>query len=418
MSQLPNIRPSLLLDFANARSLDPRVTFERLSGGTHFNAQGLLVTAGNNRPRFDHDPVTGQSLGLLVEESRTNLLLRSEEFNVLPPWATQRSNITANVTTTTAPDGTNTADKLVEDTTANNSHSLSQQVTTIAGDYTVSFYVKAAERSYIQLRIQEGGSFRARAEFNLATGVAIPVSGSLPTISPAGNGWFRVSLGFTSTGSSTCQPELWLYDSTPSNSYTGDGTSGIFIWGAQLEAGAFPTSYIPTTGATATRAADVASMTGSNFSGWYSQSEGTMFADFFPRLPADSNVFYLYRLHLNTTDHISIRSASGYSPDRVFPAVISGNITQFTGEATAGSGYITMPRAGFEKHALAYKADDFAGSWNGGSPLLDTSGTVPVCTALYIGSSNNVSAFVNGHIRKLAFYPRRLSNTELQELTK
>jgi hypothetical protein len=276
MSQLPNIRPSLLLDFANTRSLDPRVTFTRASGGTHFNAQGLLVTAGDNRPRFDHDPVTGQSLGLLVEEARTNLLLRSEEFDV-SPWGPTRASITANVTATTAPDGTNTADKVVEDTTASATHIIAQAVSYTSGvTYTISIYAKAAERTAFNLRASTQSTFPGEAILDLAAGTVMNVNGT-GGIVPVGNGWYRCSVTATASANGTTGTGLYIRNGG-TLSYTGDGTSGIYIWGAQLEAGAFPTSYVRTVDAQATRAADVASITGSNFSGWNNAAGGTILA--------------------------------------------------------------------------------------------------------------------------------------------
>jgi hypothetical protein len=286
MSNLPNIRPSLLLDFANTRSLDPRVTFTRASGGTHFNAQGLLVTAGNDRPRFDHDPVTGQSLGLLVEESRTNLLLRSEEFDV-SPWGAVNATVTANVTATAAPDGTNTADKLVVNNLANLSDNYGyQNVPKSAASitYTASIYAKAGEYSRVSVLVNDNNNLANRASvlISLADGSVVTAAAAVGTFTSAsvvvnavGNGWYRLGLVFTS-GTETLL-RLRIYN-THDGTTTGDGTSGIFIWGAQLEAGAFPTSYVRTVDAQVTRAADVASITGSNFSGWNNAAGGTILA--------------------------------------------------------------------------------------------------------------------------------------------
>jgi hypothetical protein len=283
MSQLPNIRPSLLLDFANTRSLDPLVTFTRASGGTHFNAQGLLVTAGDHRPRFDHDPVTGQSLGLLVEESRTNLLLRSEEFNDAY-WTKTDVTITAN--STTAPDGAITAEKAVA-TTTNTSHQvyatnhLVQNVT-----LTFSMFVKAAEYSRFVLSISNFVNHSASIRFNLVSGTGENVTvGSTDysnvsfSLTPVGGGWFRAVITVTKGSQNNNNFAIFqILDNVNAGVFAGDGTSGIFIWGAQLEAGAFPTSYVRTVDAQVTRAADVASITGSNFSGWNNAAGGTILA--------------------------------------------------------------------------------------------------------------------------------------------
>ncbi len=104
-TDFPNVRPSLDLRFALAKKLDPRITFTRGSIGTYFGSDGLMRTAGVNEPRFDHYPITGQSLGLLIEESRTNLVTYSEDFN---SWTKFLASVSSN--TATAPDGNTTAD--------------------------------------------------------------------------------------------------------------------------------------------------------------------------------------------------------------------------------------------------------------------------------------------------------------------
>jgi hypothetical protein len=217
--------PSLDLNFAQNKSLiddysgTTLVTHTRASSGTFVGSDGLLKTA------------------------TTNLLLRSEEFDDAS-WTKTGGSITPN--TITAPNSTFTADKLVEDTSTG-SHRIHQQLTTVAGDITFSVYVKAAERDYLQIRFQEGGSFVSRAEYDLALGTAIAVFGSLPSIVNVGDGWYRISLTASSAGSATFQAQVWMADSPSSLSYTGDGTSGLYLWGAQLEQSTTVGEYIPTT---------------------------------------------------------------------------------------------------------------------------------------------------------------------------
>jgi len=215
----------------------------------------------NSAPRFDHNPTTGESLGLLVEEARTNLLLRSEEFDNAS-WTKFRGSITANAST--APNGILSAEKFVEDATASNTHGLFATITIVtATAYTYSVYIKAAERSWVVLGLDIGAGEK-KTWFNLSTGAIGTNANTTATISPAGNGWYRCIVTSTSAATSaTCALKLATNDNV--ESYNGDNTSGIYLWGAQLEAGAFATSYIPTTSATVTRAADVASVTGANF---------------------------------------------------------------------------------------------------------------------------------------------------------
>ena len=247
---LPDIRPSLLLDFANSQTVDPRITFTRDSTATRTNARQLIEIVSANTPRIDYDPVTGQCKGLLIEESRTNLLTYSEQFDNAA-WVKAGATVAPNATI--APDGTITADKLVEDI-ANSQHFVSSSCTTSSGAITASVFVKAAGRTAVQVNIYNGtdtvycrfdinsGTFITSATVNQGTNYSSATSSA----TNVGNGWYRVSIGVTSSvGSASTSLGVYCYNST--STYTGDGTSGLYIWGAQLEAGAFPTSYIPST---------------------------------------------------------------------------------------------------------------------------------------------------------------------------
>jgi hypothetical protein len=259
------IRPSLLLDFANSKTLDPRITFTRGGvsgedtdtfnellqttgrGATYYGDNGLLKYAKPNGPRFDHNPITGESLGLLIEEQRTNLLTYSEDYGNVA-WAKVRSSVTANATT--APDGTTTADKLVEDNTASNTHLVEQvAVTTSGASYTLSVYAKAGERTKFLLSIYTNAT--TAISFDLT---AVTASNASGTITPCANGWYRCSLTFTSGATGNGWYDVILQNASAAYTYTGDGTSGIYIWGAQLEQGAFATSYIPSADSFTSRA--------------------------------------------------------------------------------------------------------------------------------------------------------------------
>jgi len=201
----------------------------------------VLLTAASGVARFDHNPTTGESLGLLIEEQRTNLLLRSEEFDNAS-WTKARSSITAN--TIVAPDGTLTGDKLVEDTTASNTH-LTRQVVTVSANttYTFSVYLKAAERTAARLQSSDNASDTNGffVNVNLSNGT-LSGGGSkgtgtytTSTITSVGNGWYRVSLtGIVDSSTTSVRYEVFLLDGSTS-AYTGNGYSGIYIWGAQLE---------------------------------------------------------------------------------------------------------------------------------------------------------------------------------------
>jgi len=242
------------------------MTFSRTGNtATRVNSSGLIETVNANIPRLDY--LDGTCPKLLMEPQRTNLFLRSEELQT-SPWNTlSTSTITANAIT--SPDGTTDADKLVENT-ASGGHFVYQPVVLAnSTDYTFSIFVKAAERTLVQMRIQAKTTVYTD-NINLTTGVA--TSG---TMTSYGNGWWRYSRTVNSgTGSTEQFLSPWLRDTSGATGYTGDGTSGIYLWGAQCEAGAYATSYIPTTTASVTRNADFSNKT--SISALLNASQGTI----------------------------------------------------------------------------------------------------------------------------------------------
>lgn len=171
--------------------------------------------------------------------ARRNLLIRTEQFDNAP-WNKTRASITGNATV--SPDGTTSADKLVEDTTASNTHGLNQVFIGTAASYTFTAYAKSSERSQIHMKLFNGTSFVSATYFDLAAGTV--GSGTGGAITNAGNGWYRCSINATLAASANCQAQIFLAVGG-SDFYTGNGTSGAFIWGAQLEVGSSATEYQP-----------------------------------------------------------------------------------------------------------------------------------------------------------------------------
>jgi hypothetical protein len=204
------------------------------SGATasRFKIDGTLDAAvAANEPRIDHDPTT-------IEFQ--NLLTYSQQFDNAA-WTKTRSSISANATV--APDGTTTADKLVEDSTASATHLTFQAASVTNGtSYAWSTYAKAGERSIIRMLSLTAG-FAADVYFNLSSGtVSTTVSGT-GSIEPVGNGWYRCTVVNTATSSVSVGLALYLVQSGTTSSYTGDGSSGLYIWGAQLNTGATALPY-------------------------------------------------------------------------------------------------------------------------------------------------------------------------------
>lgn len=253
----------LVINFDPA-SLDSRITFTRASTGTFTGSNGLIQAAAIDVARFAYEPVSLDLLGLLIEPQRINVLEYSEDFSDAY-WTKNNSSVSSNATT--APDGTTTADKIVENT-ANGNHDVRRSAISAAGTttYTQSIYVKAAERTRGAL-LMIGGSGNCKVNFNLTTGVVTASTAGgwvsvLSSLTDCGNGWFRVQNTATSNaGTTTILAGFFLANASGSTNYVGDGTSGMFMWGAQLEVGATASSYMPTAAGSFTRNADNASMT-------------------------------------------------------------------------------------------------------------------------------------------------------------
>lgn len=393
------------------------ITFTRASSATYFDSTGTLQTATTDVPRFDYNPSTLAPLGFLIEESRTNSLPRSEEFSDAS-WTKGGATVTAD--STTAPSGTATADTLTEDTSTGQ-HRVYRSVsgTTNTNPYTYSIFAKAGTRTRIYIGIAEGATFvrQGNAVFDLSAGTVVNASsgtggatGGSATIQNVGNGWYRCTYTLTLGGTDTsifCDNNLVSTGTTIS--YTGNGTSGLFLWGAQLEAGAFPTSYIPTTTTAVTRAADVASV--NTLSPWYNATEGTIYAEFLRNTTPAASTFPQFvniddggvnnRLALSTNSARNLRGQ----------VAIAG---VFTTIATANA----YTEGAVSKFALGYQALNHAVVANGGTAATNTSVNVPSgLTTMRLGDQSGGAGNINGYLRRVTYYPRRLSNAELQTLT-
>ena len=398
--------PSLDLRFADNKSLVDAVTgaqlvtFTRASSGTFVGSDGLIKTATTNEPRFDHNPTTGESLGLLVEEARTNLVLRSEEFDDVA-WTKTNSTITAN--TVVSPDGLTTGDSITS--SAGLLGSVVQAISQTTGTaYTFSAFAKADQYTFCQLRITGTvvGTI-TRAYFNLTTGTITGTVNCTASITPVGNGWYRCSITYTTILTATASPRV--YGQVDAADTVGDGTSGIYIWGAQMEAGAFPTSYIPTTTATVTRAADVASITGSNFSSWYNQAEGTVFAEF---TAAAYNTASLAISDGTNNNRIMIdRGSTG-----------TRYIITNAGVSQSGGAQTPYTLNSFAKASIGFALDNCNLAVNGLTQTVDTSVSIPsTVDRLLLGVNASASGYGNGPIKRVTFWPIRPADSTLQTIT-
>ena len=396
-------QPSLVLDFAGTGTLDPRVTFTRSKTGTYYNSSGVLTTAAIDAPRFDYNPSTLAPLGLLIEQSSTNLELYSGAIGGTG-WTNIR--LSANLTANIAPDGTQTASLLTEDTSTNSHlvYNATALNVTNATSYTVTRYAKQAGRTWLNIV----PSFSAgSAYFDLANVTLGTVTGGTATITSVGNGWCKCTFTVTSN-TTTGYIFTQLASANGTNTYTGNGYSGIYIWGAQSEALAFPTSYIPTTSAQVTRAADNASMTGTNFSSWFNQGQGTVYSEI-----ASFTNFALGSSRVGW----QIDSGSGVTDRFVYNQTSSAMTTQVGGTTQANFSIPAPSAKAFTKNAFSYSPNLFNDSYNGTALSTITSGSIPTVSRLILGDQGVNSLPLNGWIKKFSYYPIQFTSAQNQALT-
>ena len=387
----------------------------RATTATYVDENGVIQTALANVPRIDFTNGTGS---LLVEPQRTNLLLRSEEFDNAY-WSKINATVTANAIT--APDGNLTADSLIENTSTG-VHWLAATPTTItAGNIlTHSIFFKritgSADRFLRISMLDNTFSNGARALFDVQNGtIALaPISVGLGSnvssnIEDYGNGWYRASLTCKLDGVSTTLRlgnYLQLTGVTYSAPYTGDGTSGIYIWGAQLEQGSNASSYIPTVASTVTRNADVISKTG--ISDLIGQTEGTMFLDFESLSDSITNEQFSIS---DGTDANTIKFVIGSAVGGIRA---EGRISLVNTFAITFSTFDYLSR---KKIAVAYKENDFVFYVNGVQIGTDSLGAIPPSfSQLKFSTGAGTNPFF-GKVYTNQVYKTRLTNSELATLT-
>lgn len=379
------------------------ITFTRASTGTYFNSAGTLTSAAINEPRLDYNPSTLAAQGLLIEEARTNIIIFSA---VLPAGV----NVTITADTFVAPDGTTTGDQILDNTTLGEHYTDSSFTPTATTNYTFSAFIKnigASSSGFACLRL--AGDFSAFVIVNLSTftvattGGAQYVSSSIQAIN---NGWYKISVTGVSVSTTASVARLQVTNAANLSPYIGIG-EGFAAWGRQLEAGAFPTSYIPTAGAQATRAADVASV--NTLSPWYNASEGTFVCQF------RKDVGVLCRL-LVVDNGASGLTTNGINLDLV--STTQARTEGFAGGAAQWDLRQTIALGSTQTVAVGYATNSIGFSANGATPTTDSAATIPSTGITTLALANwNSANYLNGYLRRITYYPRRLSNAELQTLT-
>jgi hypothetical protein len=401
---------SLDLQFAADKTLTarrgPTPVFTRGSTGTFVGSNGLIQTAAINEPRFDHTSA-GVCRGLLIEESRTNLVTQSGDASL---WPNSNGTVTNNGSTT-APDGSSNG-FLGGIGTAS---LITPATSSITGLHTASVFLKRNNTDWARLQVAQG-SFAHAVNFwvNLATGAAgtLAVAAGTPTslsaqVTPFGNSWYRVSI--TASYPATASLSLTVTSATADNSTTRVSGSVYEVWGGQIEAGSFATSYIPTTTGTLARSADVCSITGGDFTGLYNQSEGTLLSE-----ASIANLIGNNRGIVQIDDDLTnnfIRHVYGVA-DGGFRSLIRANT-----DAQTALSVVTGAASTIQKRAIAYAGTSFASSANGAAVETATRTMPTGLNNIKIGYLFTGSFYLSGHIASIRYYKKRLPNAKLVTLT-
>lgn len=397
MSNYPTVRPSLTLDFQKSKQLDPRISFSRSSSATYVEG-GVVKYADEHQARFEEE-------GLLIEESRTNIFDQSEDVEA---WSSGLWTKTNNVAI--SPDGTQTAGSLVPNI-GTTSQASGRTVTQSAGNHVCSVFAKPNGLTALKLRFS-GSSYQAF--FNLTgNGSVASQSNGTASISKRPDGWYKCVFVINDSVGETAAWQLGHNDNS-----NVDGTNGFYIWGMQVEAGTFPTSYIPTSGSTVTRSQDIAQITGDNFNSWYNQSEGTLYYQY----SAIGGNQFLSPASIRASNSQDAQSwgywmYTGGSQYRVPNAGQrkSPNEVVFLAD---GNAFTSTIMGQSYKVAVGHDNSTLSACLEGYSVQSRTITSLPTMTQFSIGFiKNNSNNKYTGHIARIAYYSRRLTNLKLETLT-
>jgi len=369
---------------------------------TRVNKDGLIESVAANQARLDYpltDGVVGDCPHLLLEPSRANLVLRSEELNTT--WLTFRSSVTAN--DIVSPDGSQNAEKIIQQSGETSSGGVYQNLTLSSSTvYTYSVFLKSGGYDFGMIRI-DGGQY---AWFNLSSGTVGTITGSgSSSIQDFGNGWYRCSFTITTT-STTGQPHIYIANSDGSQTLSGaDGVKGIYAWGAMVEQGSYPTSYIPTEGSSVTRSAETTNATVP--SGIFGTSGGTIYVEGVVGAP-DTSGQMPFTAGTDTSNLIYIWiQTNGTLVVESYTTTAQCGIYSSSGILSVGDSY---------KIAFGYANNDFVLYLNGTQIGTDTSGSIAIPANVKLGNYIT-SGYTSGKIKQVMIFNTRLSNTELQTLT-
>lgn len=424
-SNTPVASPTFYCDFAKTKTVDSRITFLRDSIATYIDADGLIKTVQPFQPRFDHDPITGKCKGVLVEEERTNLVTTSTYIAV----AGDPDRMTR--TAVTSLDGTANAYRLDINSSSDNG-SLYISGSGIDTQYTAnkvhtqSIYMKPGLVTYVLFALHADlipsyGGVTKYAHFDLTNATVLNVEAPITSakIDKIRDGWVRLQITATAEVSITTYANLIYAADVSGNKLSGssynNGDTIFYAWGGQLEEGSFATSYIPTSGGTVTRKADQMYISGPAFTSIYNPNEGTL-------------VGYAYAkngppvVSGNRTEQY-ITLSDGSSSNRIFIQRVSNGTISYTFNSTPAIAANNRDSTNnlFVKFAGGFNSTETNVAYNGislGSQGQGSYINLATMNKLSIGSAfDTANGFWNSTIAYVAYYPKKLIEIELQEIT-
>jgi hypothetical protein len=399
---------SLDLNFLSG-ALDSRITLARAGAtATYFNSAGTLQVASANAPRFDYDPVSLQIRGLLLEEGRINLNTFSQAIN---SWTT-KTDTTVTDNNAVSPDGTTNA-SLCTEGIAGTANVVCPTATVASGaTVTGTAFVKRGNNDWLRVIVADPTLTNGvQCWVNTSTGAlgttSVRGTGTSPvaSIQTIRNGWYRVTLTGTLPGGTTTVA-IAVNSASADNSATKVNNATYLLWGVQLEQNGFATSYIPTSGATATRNADNTTMP---LASWFNAAAGTFDAEFIPQQAAAAA----------TQEGVLRWDDTTNNNDGVLFISTSGNMLAAGAVATVLQLNATLGNPTFgaiNKAAITYGGAVWTGHLNAANAQNGSGGLVPSgMNRLIIGGSNVTSSnwILNGWIRRIKYWPRALGTSEM-----
>jgi hypothetical protein len=381
---------TLNLNFMGA-PLDPRITFTRASTATYTDASGTIQTVAVNTPRWDYDPATHALRGVLIEEARTNLALNSANLSVAP-WTPigisgpVAPTVTANAAV--APDGTSTATRAAYPAVGSGVSSINNNIAIAAGVYTFSVWARGAV----------GGE-----KIWLSTTPDAVTYYRTPMVLTTSWQRFTLTSGSLAAGTQVMLLGVDMRDAPQ----TAQPAQTVYLWGAQCELGAFGTSYIPTTSATVTRSVDQCGISPANMAGWYVAPGGTWFAEF---------------IDLDTTATTSIIVGAAATSGAATPIYVANGLAlaQWDGSTPLLTAN-TITLNAVARGVAGYAAGSGKCCLNGGTVVSATlaGGYAMAATGILFFTSSPTATenMLAGYLRRIGYWPRLLSDTEMKQVT-